>query len=154
MTLVEALTESGAGLCGVEFLKLDEMNLNADKLESYEWPLILFIPFVDDSRRSPSGAWKSRCNLMGYVLYKTDEATVQQYTSKDIEIKAVAPAKAILKTFLNRLLITDVIDPDWDQGNIRVMQTPTYGLFDVYVHGIYFNFPEFRFVENPSSCTS
>jgi len=153
MLFKTALEESAQGLASLEFLKLDEFNLEGDKLKAYEFPLILIVPYVERQKPSSSGAWKSRITpFVGWILFKTDERTYKEYTSKQLEVTAVAPAKQLGKQFFGKLLQTDVIDSDWDIRNIEISYTPVYGLFDIYVHGVAFNIPELKIVENPSAC--
>jgi hypothetical protein len=163
MTLVEALAQcaSGEGLTdgggnpcvklgGMEFLKLNEFNYSADNLQGYDWPLILVVPFEDTRGPKKSGAWTSTAPLTGWILFKADEAVVNQYTTLQLE-EIIAHAKTLGDTFFRRLINHDVMDPDFDPSTFRVKYTPTYGMFDVYCHGVAFS-TTIQFKETTSVC--
>jgi len=136
MTVLTAIEQANhdAGIRTLSFANIREFQSFMDSFLFQEWPVNVVVPFtVNGTNNLQNGIRKSTVSLQGWVLTRVEEDP-NDYRSKAMEEKYLEPMRKLAKTFIKRLLESDIIDPQVQTVSDTI--TPEYGFLNAKTFGV------------------
>lgn len=135
MTFLDAIEEANnkAGIYNLSFANIKEFNAFLDSFQFEDFPRNVVVPF-DNNGRHIGAIRKGTIPLQGWVLTRiTDEPL--DLRSVKAEREYVRPMRALAIKFINRLLDSDVIDPEESDGVTDSIR-PEYAFLSAHLFGV------------------
>lgn len=146
MTILEAIDEanSEAGIHVLAFANIKEFQTFMDSFTFSDFPVNVVVPFTSNGTHI-AGRRKAIIPLQGWVLTRIPEEPMD-LRSRAAEHDYIDPMRNLAIKFINRLLDTDITDPEVE--NVGDSIRPEYAFLPAHVFGVSYsvNWPVIEYV--------
>lgn len=135
MTFLDAIEEANAeaAIHTLAFANIKEFQSFLDSFNFEDFPVNVVVPFTDNGTHT-GGRRQGTIPLQGWVLTRISDEPLD-LRSRKAEHDYIQPMRRLAKKFINKLLDTDVIDPERSDG-VSDSIRPEYAFLSAHLFGV------------------
>lgn len=134
VTILDAIktANTDAGIKHLSFANLTEFNSFKDGFNFLDYPINVVVPFTINSQYLGNRI-KNSVQIRGWMLTRIKQDT-NDWRSVKLEVDYIEPLRKLAMTFVQRLIYTDIVDPE--QETINATFVPEYQFLDAHLFGV------------------